>query len=184
MVDNIDDITDAINAPVKDDEIYAAMSAVFFDNNHLSALPQVDLSYSCALLETSSMDAGCSQPIASLDCTLTGSGSDPLTVQVLQTADINPTPVQNLEQDIKFDSPTGSLKTETEKPKKRSKILKSKKDLDQCLETRKLKRKAERLKERETRDNQFSEKALTTPQQCLVCGKKFRYRGYLQTHMR
>lgn len=183
MVDNIDDITDAINGPVKDDEIYAAMSAVFFDNNHLSSLPQVDLSYSCALLETSSMDAGCSQPIGSLDCPLTGSGNDPLTVQVLQTADINPIPVQNLELEEKIDSPTASMKTKSEMAKKRSKVLKTKKDLDQCLETRKLKRKAERLKERE-RDNQFSEKALTTPQQCLVCGKKFRYRGYLQTHMR
>lgn len=178
MVEHIDDLTDTINTP-KDDEIYAAMSAVFFDNNHMSSLPQVDLSYSCALLDTSSMDASCSQHLANLECPLTATGNDPLTVPILQT-DIKPTPVPSLEEKEQIELSAGSSKTQSGKAKNRSKVLKSKKDLDKCLETRRLKRKAERLKEREERD----EKVLTTPQQCMVCGKKFRYRGYLQTHMR
>lgn len=177
---------DETAAPPKDDDILAAMSAVFFDDDEQAMLASAaDISYSnscqginainaaCEILNTVSQDV--SNALRSSD-SICDIPLDPLITN-------NQGPSQSPEE-------IGELRTPKSKAQKsHKKPFRSKLDLDKCLEERKLRRKTERLMERQNvmmhgRKVKRNLRLLKQPQKCQDCGKAFHYTGYLEAHMR
>lgn len=177
---------DETTAPPKDADILAAVNAVFFDEaDHMTLNPSTALEFEDAYENSvvSSSNSPDTQGSTNTSIAVDTHGSfcdiqlDPLTVEHQSVQEVPlPATITNGRS-----VPTTNTKRARKKP------VRSKQDLDRCLEERKLRRKAERLIERQNGNGRKVKKnlrLLKEPQKCPDCGKTFHYTGYLEAHLR
>lgn len=177
IIEAINDISDATIA-AKDEEIYAAMSAVFFEDSQQTLMSSQAIEH----FQNNLLDAPTSSEMDSGEATAQLINMDPLNMNAIS---------KEIDEKIISDT-NGLMAVQTSAKSKlkvrRSKLHRSRLDLDKCLQERKLRRKSEKLLERQTRKIQKrarkNKKLLKQPQKCLDCGKVFNYSGYLEAHMR